>query len=125
LKSGKRFHQFVSSGAGTGKSLLIQAIYQAGVKFYAARPGVNPDNMTVVVSTFTGKAVYSICGATMHSLFCLPISQYQANMPQLLADVAKNLSFQYANIKLVFIDEISMVGHRQFLQVDKENKTDI
>jgi hypothetical protein len=40
-------------------------------------------------------------------------------LPELSADVAVKLLAQLSDMKLFIIDEISMVGYKQFLQVDR------
>jgi hypothetical protein len=82
----------VSGGAGTGKSRLIKVIHQAGAHYFSSMPGANPDAISIILSAPTGKAAHDIGGATLHSVFRLPVSQCQADMPELSADIANQIS---------------------------------
>lgn len=55
-------YNFLSGGAGVGKSLLLKALYQALIKFYFRKAGENPDDCSVLVCAPTGKAAYSVGG---------------------------------------------------------------
>lgn len=84
---------FVSGGAGVGKSLLIKALYQyLIVSNFNRVPGSNPDDLKILLCTYTGKAAFAIGGQTAYSAFGLPVSQYGRIMPQLSASVANTLS---------------------------------
>jgi hypothetical protein len=109
----------LSGSAGTGKSHLIESIYQAGGRVYTSRPDSNPDILNVLLSSSMGKAMHNINGSVLHSIFLLHISQFQSNLPELSADVAKQLRSQLSDVKLLIIDEISMVGYKQFLQFNR------
>lgn len=61
---------FINGGAGVGKSLLIKVLYQYLLVYHFNRiPGSNPDHIKIILSAFTGKAVYGIGGQTVHSVF--------------------------------------------------------
>lgn len=68
-------YNFLSGGAGFGKSVLLKALYQALLKFYSHRPGQNPDNCQVLVCAPTGKAAYNVGGLAAHSAFNIPADQ--------------------------------------------------
>lgn len=97
------------------KSHLIKAVCQAGVQFSTSRPGSNVNVLNILLSLPIGKAVHNINGFTLHSVCYLPVSQFQSNLPALSA---KQLSLQLSDIRLFVIDEISLAGYRQFLQVE-------
>lgn len=106
-------YNFLSGGAGVGKSVLLKALYQALLKFYSHKPGENPDNCQVLVCAPTGKAAYNVGGLTVHSAFNIPADQGFKFKP---LDMQQLCSYQtkYKYLKMVFIDEISMVGKRMF-----------
>ena len=54
---------FVTGGAGTGKSFLIQLIREMLLRLH----------LNVVLTAPTGIAAYNIGGLTLHTAFCLPI----------------------------------------------------
>lgn len=104
-------YEFLTGGAGVGKSLLLKACYQALLKYYSHKPGENPDEMKVLLCAPTGKAAYNIGGITIHAAFCIPAVQGFKYKP---LDMQQLSSFQtkYKSLKVVFIDEISMVGKK-------------
>lgn len=104
-------YNFLSGGAGVGKSVLLKALYQALLKFYSHRPGQNPDNCQVLVCAPTGKAAYNVGGLTAHSAFNIPADQGFKFKP---LDMQQLCTYQtkYRYQKVIFIDEISMVGKR-------------
>ncbi|XP_071855380.1 uncharacterized protein [Apostichopus japonicus] len=66
----------------------------------------------------TGKAAYGIKGMTIHSALQIPASQgfhYKA----LIADKLNSLQVKYHRLKIIFIDEISMVGNGMFKYIDQ------
>lgn len=107
------FYTFLSGGAGVGKSVLVKAIFQALIKFYGHIFGECPDDKKVMLCAPTGKAAHNIGGNTIHSVFCIPVGrglQYKPlDMQQLTS-----LQTKYHALKVLIIDEISMVGKRMF-----------
>lgn len=73
--SPKPLYNFLTDGAGVGKSVLLKALYQALVKFYNHRFGENSDEMKFLVCAPTGKAAYNVGGMTIHSAFNIPAEQ--------------------------------------------------
>ncbi|KAK3094305.1 hypothetical protein FSP39_000082 [Pinctada imbricata] len=108
-------HLFVSGGAGTGKSHLISALYQmAQRKLY--HEGENPDDVKVLLSAPTGTAAHNISGTTLHSAFLLPLGQAKSYIK--LSDDKRNaLRTKAGTLKMLIIDEISMVGSDILLQI--------
>lgn len=106
-------YNFLSGGAGVGKSVLLKALYQALLKFYSHKPGENPDDCKILVCAPTGKAAYNVGGLTIHSAFNIPAEQGFKFKP---LDMQQLCAFQtkFKSLKIVFIDEISMVGKRMF-----------
>ena len=43
------FYNFLSGGAGVGKSVLLKALYQALVKYFSHKAGENPDEVKVLI----------------------------------------------------------------------------
>ncbi|XP_046974744.1 uncharacterized protein LOC124541014 [Vanessa cardui] len=113
------FYYFVSGGAGVGKSLLIKALYQYLMLIFNREPGTNPDEIKILLCAFTGKAAFGIGGQTVHNAFCLPISQCGSTMPSLSAGTANTLASKLCKVKLIILDEISMLGSRTFNQINR------
>lgn len=66
----------------------------------------------------SGKAALLINGVTLHTAFALPVSQFSSNMPELSADIANSIREKLFHLKLLIIDEISMVGSTLLGRVD-------
>ena len=54
--SDEPFLCFLTGGAGAGESHVTKALYQAALKYYNARPGVNFAETKVLILEPTGKA---------------------------------------------------------------------
>ncbi|XP_063951720.1 uncharacterized protein LOC135153231 [Lytechinus pictus] len=109
---------FLSGGAGVGKTRVIKSLYQALVRHYNTESGSNPDVIKVLLTAPTGKAAYLIRGQTLHSAFCIPANQGFSYKP-LSHDKRNTLRTQLGELKLVFIDEISMVGTKMFCFINQ------
>ena len=114
LSSCTPFYYFLSGGAGVGKSRCVLAIYHALVRFLNGLPGENPDKVKVLLTAPTGKAAYNIRGVTLHSAFNLPASQSFDNYKPLDHGRRNTLRSILAGLKVLIIDEISMVGSSMF-----------
>ena len=109
-KSIPPFHIFLTGGGGCGKSHLIKAVYQAISKIFLYH-GSNPEKPRVLLLAPTGVASININGTTLHSAFGLPCEGpfYPLNH-RTLDSSRKKLS----EVKLIIIDEISMVSKKNF-----------
>lgn len=88
--------------AGTGKSYLIQCLrLLLGDTLKVAAP--------------TGVASFIIDGMTLHSLFHLPT---RGEFKELEGNRLLQLQEMMSAIKYIIIDEMSMVGHKLFGQID-------
>ena len=104
---------FLSGGAGVGKSTVTNALYEALIRYLNSIKGENPDNVKVVKTAPTGKPAFNIDGNTVHSAFKIPANrgfEYCA----LDSDRLNTIRTQLKKLKLIFIDEISMVGSGMF-----------
>ncbi|XP_071855229.1 uncharacterized protein [Apostichopus japonicus] len=111
-------YTFLTGGAGVGKSQVLKALYNALLKYYSSQPGSDPDDTHILLMAPTGKAAYGIEGSTIHSALLIPASQgfhYKA----LTSDKLNSLRVKFRNLKIIFIDEISMVGNGMFTYIDK------
>lgn len=115
---GEPFHHFISGGAGVGKSRLIKAIYQAVIRIYRQAPGPVETNEVVLIA-HTGKAAHNIGGMKSHSTFGLVVNQNQMSMTDLKPDTLNTLRVKLHHMKLLIIDEISMLGSNQFLSIHR------
>ena len=112
--SDEPFYCFLSGGAGVGKSHVTKALYQAALKYYNTKAGDNFAEIKVLMLAPTGKAAYNIKGNTIHSALAIPACQSLKTYKRLDSSRLNSLRCQLGGIKLIFIDEISMVGNTMF-----------
>ena len=108
---------FLTGEAGVGKTVVVRAIYQTMIRFYNRGPDNNPDDPKILLGAPTGVAAYLIKGNTLHSLFRIPANQGFGYKP-LTSDTLNSLHQQFKDVKLIIIDEISMVGHQMLSFID-------
>ena len=113
---------YIGGGAGVGKSTLIKALYEGLVRYFNSLPSTNPDTTKVLLTAPTGKAAHNIHGMTLHSAFALPVTEFGGEMPNLSSSVLNTLRSKLLCLKLIIIDEISMVGSRIFSQINHRLK---
>ncbi|KAI8119873.1 hypothetical protein CVS40_8790 [Lucilia cuprina] len=70
----------------------------------------NPDLINVLLCAPTGKAAFVIGEATLHAMFSLPIYQLSGEIRPLSNDVVNSLLAKFMDLKVIIVDEISMVG---------------
>ena len=122
-------HVFLSGGAGVGKSLLIKTLHQALLRELCTKAGEDPSDIRILLCAPTGKAAFNISGQTVHTAFRIQANKY-SNYKPLDCDNLNTMRTRYANLSVVIIDEVSMVGNRMFniinlrLQEIKGNKED-
>lgn len=122
IKNNKIFNEFISGGAGTGKSTLIKAITESINRYYQTKPGNNDNIIKVLLTAPTGKASYNINGITLHTAFNLPLNQETGKNKPLSADLCNTFFSKYMHLKVIIIDEISMVGATMFQVLDARLK---
>ena len=108
------FYCFLSGGAGVGKSHLTKAIYQATLKYYNTRAGDDFHTVKVLLLAPTGKAAFNIRGNTIHSALAVPASQSLKKYKPLDPCRQNSLRCKLGGLKLILLDEISMVGTAMF-----------
>ncbi|XP_066264724.1 uncharacterized protein [Branchiostoma lanceolatum] len=109
---GKRpdpFRIFVTGGAGTGKSHLIKCIYYEATRLLQ-QTQENPDSPSVLLTAPTGTAAFNIGGSTVHHAFHL-IHVAKTYQP-LSESTLSTLRAQYESLKIVIVDEVSMVDKK-------------
>ena len=112
--SDKPFYAFLSGSGGVGKSHLIKSIYQAALKYYNAKAGQDFRRAHILLLAPTGKAAYLIKGNTIHSAVAIPASQSLKNYKPLDSGRLNTLRCELGALKLILLDEISMVGNSMF-----------
>jgi len=110
------FHLFLTGGAGVGKSHLVRTIVQTVNKLFAVNLQANDTH--VLVCAPTGAVAYNISGVTCHSAFLLQFHTKKSDdyIP-LSSEKLAILKEAFAAIKLIIIDEVSMVGADTLLTI--------
>ena len=108
------FYCFLSGGAGVGKSHQTKALYQAALKYFNTKTGDDFHQIKVILLGPSVKAAYTIKGNTIHSALAVPANQSLKNYKQLNSSRLNTLRTQFGGVKLIFVDEISMVGNNMF-----------
>ena len=104
----------ILGGAGAGKSLLISAIGQWFEKILR-QAGDDPDKPYILITAFTGTAAANVDGMTLHSAFNFPFGNEFLS----LSDKARDEKREHLkNLRMVVVDELSMVKADIFYQLD-------
>ncbi|XP_008558846.2 uncharacterized protein LOC103579268 [Microplitis demolitor] len=118
-KIGKQIRLMISGQAGTGKSFLINLLYQVIPDYYTKKISCTDiESAHAILAAPYGKAAYLIHDVTVHSCFCLPRDNMSRNIAALSSSVVTSLRFEMRNVKVVIIDEVSMIGRNRFNQID-------
>ena len=123
LKQGKPiepYRVFLSGPGGVGKSHVIRLIHSDTVKFLRQSGTFEPDDVLVLLTAPTGVAAFNISGMTLHSALLLGTSKYTGFQP-LNHDNVNSLRTKLANLALIIIDEVSMVGSNMLLEIHKKD----
>ena len=104
----------VNGGAGSGKSTLISAISQYA-HYTLRRDGDDPNCPNVLLGAYTGGAASNIKGQTLHSLFSFNFGAGYLSLSDKQRDEKR---IMYKNLKLLIIDEISLVDADMFYKID-------
>ena len=121
-KSGHQFHIFVSGGAGVGKTYLIKTVTEMLDQFYTKWENNDPETVKMAHTAPTGRAAVHIKGLTLHTAFHLPLAQFGGDLIPLTAEMRNRMRRNLRDLKVVIIDEISMVSSRMMAQVDARMK---
>lgn len=99
---------FISGVGGTGKSYLINTIKQ-----YCRRElEEDEDSPSVIVVAPTGIAAFNVNGSTIHRTFHIPVARSgAASYTPMSEDKLKMVRNQLRSLKLIIVDEISMVSN--------------
>ena len=110
-------YYFLTGGAGVGKSVVIETLYQGLVRLFGSKEGDNPDEVRVMLTAYTGKAAKNIGGIHLHKQFNFPIA-CAANAIHIDFDKLGDLNRKFKNLEVIIIDEISLVSNNIFRVTD-------
>ena len=109
-------YAFLTGGAGVGKSVVIRALYQSLFRILNLKDGENPDDKRILLCAYMGFAAFNIGGQTFCSAFHRKM--YQKGTNHLAADELNTFRIKYRHLKIIIIDEISMVGNMTLSFID-------
>ena len=109
-------YAFLTGGAGVGKSVVIRALYQTLYRILNLKDGENPDDKRILLCAYMGFAAFNISGQTICSAFHKKM--YKGTYNHLSADELNTFRIKYRHLKVVIIDEISMVGNMTLSFID-------
>ena len=109
-------YAFLTGGAGVGKLVVIRALYQTLYRILNLKDGENPDDKRILLCAYMGFAAFNISGQTICSAFHKKM--YQGTYNHLSADELNTFRIKYRHLKVVIIDEISMVGNMTLSFID-------
>ncbi|KAK3921579.1 ATP-dependent DNA helicase pfh1 [Frankliniella fusca] len=104
------------SFCGVGKSTLLKALTETATRFWTHQIENSPDDIHLILSAPTGKAAFNIQGQTIHSIFGLGFDLKKELTSKMTCDKRNTLMYKLKKLKLMVIDEISMVSH-ELMQV--------
>lgn len=112
------FYHFISGGAGVGKSRLIKAVFQTVTRLFRSEPG-SVDAPEVLIVAYTGKAAHNVNGMTAHTTFSLTmVDGIGGTFKGLGPEALNTLRVKLPNLKLIIIDEVSLMGLTTFEKIN-------
>ena len=109
-------HIFITGGAGCGKPHLIRTIHAFVSKTLSYRSACTEKTKVLLLAP-TGVAAININGNTIHSGLGIPDECQGLVVPKLSDKKRCTLRMQLSDVKVVIIDEISMVSNKLLLYV--------
>ncbi len=110
-------HLFLTGGAGVGKSVTIETIYQGLLRMLCSIEGEDPDCIRIMLTAYTGKAARHIGGIHIHKQFNIGLCG-QKEVVEIGTEKLTKLGVRFRKLKVVVIDEISLVSNRLFNIID-------
>ena len=107
-------HLMVHGGAGAGKTTVIKTVVHH-MESILRKSGDETEQPYVLLCAPTGAAASLIEGITLHKAFNLDFSGHHYSLPDKIRDIKK---MQLKDLKLLMIDEVSMVNNRMLYQID-------
>lgn len=109
------FFILLSGGAGVGKSLTLRCITQGIIRSYDRQLGF-VDKAKVIVMAYTAKAAFNVSGDTFHATLGIGQENIMAGMSESSKATKR---FDYAQVQVIIIDEISLTSARMLHAIHK------
>lgn len=119
--------EFLTGGAGVGKSRTISAIRQSAMRLYSTLISAeNADGAlaikagapTVLMMAFTGCAAFNIRGQTIHSSMGVVTISANPWDCEFSAGGCQKFATKYLHLKFIVIDEVSMMSPQMLRFID-------
>ena len=107
----KPLHVFLTGNAGCGKSFLMKVIYQSLTKTLS-HGDVVIEKPKVLLMAPTGVAATQVDGTTKHTALGTPVRHIGTKLPLLPDKMKRSLRNLLSDLKVIIIDEISMVSNK-------------
>ena len=104
----------VLGGAGSGKSTVINSLTQ-WIQKTLQKPGDDPLSPYILATGTTGAASVLVEGMTIHSAVGLTHGHKHNSLSDKRREIKRE---QFKNLKILIIDEFSMMGSDQLYQID-------
>ena len=104
---------YLAGEAGTGKSHVIKTLVPA-IKYLSAKSGQDLDKPSVLVLAPSATAAFLIDGKRIESGLGFVMSKH-GGYPQGNPDKVTKMAFEYEDLALIIVDEISMVGSNKHM----------
>lgn len=112
-------HLCITGGAGVGKSVVLRMLYNSLSRYYNLNKDVSPNVETVKCTAFTGKAAFLINGETLHHCLGIQPNVGTKKYIPVNADKLNTLRMSWQHVKVLLIDEVSLVGSSFLHFVDR------
>ena len=111
----------ILGSAGTGKSYLLRTLI-AVTRYILEKSytSINSEQPTVQIGAPTNNSAFQILGQTLHSLFGFGFGgedDSNNTYTNVNGEIAKDLPWKFFNTRLLFLDEVSMVGSNMFSKI--------
>ena len=117
-KDVKRLFPFLSGGASTGKSMLINCLHQFLLRLSKSTEK-DPSQPNVCIAAFTASAARNVDSVTIHIL--LSFSPHFDRALSMSAETESRLRNNFAQLRVLIVDEISVVGSYFFHVIDQRS----
>lgn len=114
-KSDEQLLLLITGDAGTNKSKLLHSLFQMVTNKYNARDGCI-DRPKALVMSWTASTARNVIGMTVHSALGL---QLGGAFTFLSCERLNQERTAYADIKVIFIDEVSLINHESLFSIHR------
>ena len=103
------FYLYIGGEAGTGKSFLLKLLIESvnRLQKYSGQELDKPYSITIAP---TGVAAYIVNGTTIESALGINANNRRKTYNRNTPSRNSNFTFLYENLKVIFLDEVSMCG---------------